>query len=289
MDDVQFNFCFFSKFPTHYSNDIIQQPATSRNHLGNDLQTKDLRRRNSHPLGVRTVPRRWALWRRRQGQARPTTLHLSERRKCGRMATRTLANGMHEAEECIYKYYHMLSSYATYPYDCYDIRHMIKECNNCYGALKLRLKTYSQLTYCNVSFCPQRLHDCYKRTLVKCQKILSSTNFRAPRWPLVFIFALRGALNQKMILSQKISEIQDLHDRLRPKGYCGDQSYNDLSPRSNSPEKPPALGKITILLDFENSKTFSQQSSQQDATAIFQHLSHGLPPAENVANLGGEV
>ena len=90
-------------------------------------------------------------------------------------------------------------------------------------------------------------------------------------------------------LEPKISEIQDLHDRLRPKGYCGDQSYNDLSPRSNSPEKPPALGKITILLDFENSKTFSQQSSQQDATAIFQHLSHGLPPAENVANLGGEV
>lgn len=137
----------FAKFPNHYSNYIIQQPATSRNHLGNDLQTKNLRCRNSHPLGVRTVPRRWALWRRRQGQARPTTLHLSERRKYGRMATRTLANGMHAAEECIYKYYHMLSSYATYPYDCYDIRHMIKECNNCYGALKLRLKTYSQLTY----------------------------------------------------------------------------------------------------------------------------------------------
>lgn len=91
---------------------------------GNDLQTNNphLRCRNqeSPQPGVRTVPRHLALWRRQQGQARPTTLHLAE------WQPELLQNGMHAAE-CIYKYYHMLSSYATYPYDCYDIRLMIQK------------------------------------------------------------------------------------------------------------------------------------------------------------------
>ena len=103
------------------------------------------------------------------------------------------------------------------------------------------------------------------------------------------MFALRGALNQKMILSQKDPRSKICTDRLEAKGLVISPT---VSPRSDSPEKPPAPGKMTILLDFAKArphdlnKTAKRLEIYEQTTAIFQHLSHRLPPAENFANLG---